>query len=68
MAKPGIELETPATIVRSSTTELPKPKLTVHIVQTTTSEIFLLEYYYDENINLVQCLLQKRQNECIHSL
>lgn len=36
MAGLGIEPETPATLARSSTPELPRPIFTVHIAPTTT--------------------------------
>lgn len=36
MARPGIEPGTPATLIRSSTSELPRPISPVHIAPTTT--------------------------------
>lgn len=38
MAGPGIECSNPATLFRSSTTEIPRPIFTVHIAPTATYE------------------------------
>lgn len=50
MAGLGIQLETPATLVRSSTTELPRPISMVHVAPTTTNK----------NIDLVNSVEQKK--------
>lgn len=43
MAGPGIEPRTPATMVRSSITELPRPISTVNLAPTTTLAIVILK-------------------------